>query len=213
MPIHTVEPGETIQTIAKDYGFRQWRRIFEHPQNRRLREERPNPEVLAPGDTVFVPELEPKSEPARVDEETVFVLAKVRRQLVLSLRDADGAGLAGTPYTLRVDETEHHGVVDAQGRIRHDIAVEARSGTLALEVDEDQLVSIELEIGALDPVETDEGVRARLYNLGFMHCTEGEAGPELADAMATFRESSGLPPLDDPLSPAAREALLFAHGS
>ena len=172
MPMHVVEKGETIQTIAKKHGFRQWRRIFEHPNNAKLRRQRPNPDVLAPGDQVFVPELETKTEPARVDEKTVFVLAPVRRELVLCLRDAGDALLAGVPYKLDVEGTTHEGIVDPEGRIRHDIEVDAREATLTLELDDEVTTEIELQIGALDPVDTDEGVRARLYNLGFLHATD-----------------------------------------
>jgi hypothetical protein len=53
-------------------------------------------------------------------------------------------------------------------------------------------------------------VRARLINLGFI---AGEGEHDLAEPMALFRACHGLPALDDPLSPGAREDLLFAHGS
>jgi hypothetical protein len=214
MPVHVVETSETIQTIAKTYGFRQWRRIFEHAKNASLRELRPNPDVLARGDQVFVPDLETKLEPARVDEKTVFVLAPVVRELVLSLWEPGGTSLAGVPYELDVEGTAHAGIVDPQGRIRHPIDVDARTATLVLELDDEVTAEIELQIGALEPVDTDEGVRARLYNLGFVHASaESGPPPDLADAMALFRECNGLPALDEPMSATAREDLLFAHGS
>lgn len=214
MPIHHVKAGDTIQTIARSHGFRQWRRVFEHPKNAQLRATRPDPEVLAEGDSVFVPEVEPRIDEARVDEQTVFVLAPVRRELVVALQDPSGASLAGTPYTLSVDGVDHEGIVAPSGRVRHDIEVEARQAQLVLEIDEDVSMSTTLQIGALEPVETDEGVRARLYNLGFMHDGPHADGPaDLAHAMGQFRDARGLPALDDPLSDKAREDLLFAHGA
>lgn len=211
--MHTVVPGETIQTIAKAHGFRQWRRVLHHPTNSQLREGRPNPEVLAPGDHVFVPEREPKSEPAHVDEETVFVLAPTRRELVLSLQGAGWASGAGTPYSLSIEGTENEGIVDSQGRAQHDIAIDARQASLVLELDDDVPAAIELDIGALDPVETEQGVRARLYNLGVVHATGDVRARDGAAGMTQFRECSGLSRLDEPLSAGAREDLLFAHGS
>ena len=213
MPMHIAQRSETLQTIAEKYGFRQWQRIFEHPKNAELRRRRPNPEVLAPGDVVFVPTPQPKIDSARVNEKTVFVLASVRRELVLALSDADGNILSGTPYRLSIGGSDQKGFVDSRGLIRHDVDVDVREATLLLEFD-DALTEIVLEIGALDPIETQEGVRARLYNLGYVHTARGlETAPQLQEAMALFRDCSQLPALDDPMSSVAREDLLFAHGS
>jgi hypothetical protein len=60
MPFHTVSRSDTLFTIARQHGFRSWRGIYEHPNNALLRQRRPDPMVLAPGDAVFVPDKEPR---------------------------------------------------------------------------------------------------------------------------------------------------------
>ena len=58
---HSVAQGETIQRIAKQHGIANWRAVWQHPHNAELRARRRDPNVLAVGDEVFVPDPEPTS--------------------------------------------------------------------------------------------------------------------------------------------------------
>jgi hypothetical protein len=60
---HLVEEGECPSSIAKRFGFRIWRTIYDDPSNATLRRKRPDPNVLAPGDVVMIPDREPRQEP------------------------------------------------------------------------------------------------------------------------------------------------------
>ncbi|MCS6862369.1 MAG: LysM peptidoglycan-binding domain-containing protein, partial [Abditibacteriales bacterium] len=62
MPHHTVQPGECLATIAARYNFTNYRTIYEHPRNAQLRQNRKNPNMLVPGDRVFVPPPEQRDE-------------------------------------------------------------------------------------------------------------------------------------------------------
>lgn len=55
---HVVVQGEWARSIAALYGLSDWKPMWEHAENHALREAR-RPEVLAPGDVVFVPEPDP----------------------------------------------------------------------------------------------------------------------------------------------------------
>ena len=59
MPTHKVAAGESIISIAKDYGFF-WKTVWEHGNNASLKEKRKNPNVLLEGDEVFIPEKQLK---------------------------------------------------------------------------------------------------------------------------------------------------------
>jgi peptidoglycan hydrolase-like protein with peptidoglycan-binding domain len=63
------------------------------------------------------------------------------------------------------------------------------------------------------PIDTVEGVKARLKNLGlYAGPVDGAPDDELTDAIGTFQRSQGMPvtgTLDAPL----RDALVAAHGS
>ena len=52
---HVVRQGECIESIAHDHGLF-WPTVWNHPKNRELRQRCAAPNVLAPGDTVAVPE-------------------------------------------------------------------------------------------------------------------------------------------------------------
>lgn len=54
MPQHTVRDGDCITSIAYEYGL-YWETIWEDSQNSQLRQQREDPNVLRPGDVVFVP--------------------------------------------------------------------------------------------------------------------------------------------------------------
>jgi hypothetical protein len=53
---HVVEAGECLTSIARLYGFVNWRVIYDAADNAALRKLRPNPELLAPGDEVAIPD-------------------------------------------------------------------------------------------------------------------------------------------------------------
>ena len=59
MPVfHKVQSGECLSTIGKQYRFEDFRTIFDHPKNGPLKRKRENPNVLLPGDCLFIPDKE-----------------------------------------------------------------------------------------------------------------------------------------------------------
>lgn len=83
---HAVKKGETIQSIAKKYGFRDWKEVWKHPGNDKLRKTRKDGEGLAPGDTVTVPALnederEERSAAVREHAAKAGEALKIARQL------------------------------------------------------------------------------------------------------------------------------------
>ena len=57
---HTVQQCEYLSLIAKIYGFASYKTIWDHDGNADLREQRQNPNILLPGDLVFIPDKETK---------------------------------------------------------------------------------------------------------------------------------------------------------
>ena len=56
MQQHMVKEGECLDSIALDHGFADWRTIYDHPKNTDLRSKRPDPNVIHPGDKLFIPD-------------------------------------------------------------------------------------------------------------------------------------------------------------
>lgn len=54
MPRYTVKPDDTLARIASSHGMH-WRELYFHPRNEALREERPDPDRIRPGDRLWVP--------------------------------------------------------------------------------------------------------------------------------------------------------------
>ncbi|MET0395876.1 MAG: hypothetical protein ABW277_03555 [Longimicrobiaceae bacterium] len=209
MPItHVVAEGDCIASIAFGNGFHP-DTVWRDPANAGLRALRGNPNVLLAGDEVVVPDLREKRVPAATGRRHRFRRRGVPEKLRMQVMDSDQPR-AGVAYVLEIDGARREGRADAEGRIEEWIPPGARAGKLVIGSGEDA-DEIDLQLGGLDPVTTEAGVRARLENLGFLHAASGEEA-SLDAAVRLFRQHHGLPP-GDALDAAARSALLEAHGS
>jgi Putative peptidoglycan binding domain len=165
---HVIEQGEHLSQLAKQYGFRDHLTIWDHPNNAELKEKRQNPNVLFPGDSVFIPDKEEKTLPLPTGQSHRFQLKGKPLMLRVVIRDFDHEPLANTKCTIQIDGKEEELTTDDQGMISLPIPKNAEEGLL---VYENPLfpfpLSIPIKIGHLDPVEEITGQRARLNNLGY----------------------------------------------
>ena len=60
MPNYTVKQGEYLSKIAKSFGFADYKAIWDHPENAEFKKKRKNPNILYPGDNLFIPAKEGK---------------------------------------------------------------------------------------------------------------------------------------------------------
>ena len=190
---HTIAPGETLAALAAEHGFSRGSHIFEHPDNASLREHRDNPDVLAAGDVVVLPDPVLGTVEVRVDVRHRFQVVRPRQHLRLKPVGCDGLSLDGRRYVLEVEGARFEGVID--GRIEHAIGVGARRARLEVEPESEGQASIiwELEVGHLDPVETAAGLQARLNNLGFwVGPVDADVGPRTEAGIRRFQEAHGL---------------------
>ncbi|GEM_PF-416686 len=201
MSIHQVKQGECLSSIAHQYGFH-WKTLWNHPDNKELKENRKNPNILYPEDEICVPEKEEKYESGETGKKHRFVVkgkAKLRIQVL-----RDGAPWAGVEYTLAVEDKKFEFKTnettgeqsklktDQKGILEHLIAPGAKEGKLLIGKEPKQR-EFPLKIGHLDPIEKLSGVQARLKNLllyqGPIDGTENEA---LTEAVAVFQGYCGL---------------------
>lgn len=52
---YTVKSGDSLSAIAAAHGIGSWQEIYNHPDNAAFRELRPNPDLIKPGDQLFIP--------------------------------------------------------------------------------------------------------------------------------------------------------------
>src|SRR5438128_1953254 len=87
---HEVIQGEHLTSIAKAYHFSDYRTIYEHSENARLREKRPDPNVLLPGDLIFIPDKETKEEDGQTEKRHRFKVRAPKLVLRLIIKDEEG---------------------------------------------------------------------------------------------------------------------------
>lgn len=161
---HTVQQGECLLQIADSYGFL-WTTLWDHPDNRELKSLRGDPNVLLEGDIVVVPDPQPKTQDAAVEK-----LHRFRRKGVpgkIKIRfTVDGEPRANVNYVLEIDGASSTGTTDSDGYVEMDIPAGAREGTITLDQDGHKDI-YQLQLGHLDPLDTDQGCHQRLGQLAY----------------------------------------------
>ena len=161
---HTVKQGDCISSIAYEYGFFP-DTIWNHPQNKELKEKRKDPNVLFPGDVVYVPDKRVKEVSKATDQQHRFRYKAGPAYLNLVLL-YDGEPLANETYELDVEGVEANGVTDGNGRLREPIDPEALNARLFVGEGSER-IEYALRLGRLMPIDTVEGFKCRLHNLDY----------------------------------------------
>lgn len=188
---YTVLQGDYLSKIAADNGFTDYHTIWDHPNNANLKQQRQNPNVLYPGDQLFIPDMQLRQESGSTEQHHTFVVSRHPLKLRLVLEDAYEEPIAGANCTLVVQGQGYPVTSDGNGKIEVDIPPSAQDGFLVITGDQTpfQNVQIPLKIGSLDPVDQASGQIARLNHLGYF------AG-NLDDAQGSSGDS-GVDPADD----------------
>ena len=182
-PSHIVQQGEHLSSIAEQYGISDYRILWNHPQNRQLRDSRGNPNVLYPGDEVFIPEQTQKEHDCQTERRHTFEKAQRVPMLRLVLKDFTDRPLANLACELLVEGESYSLTTDQGGKIEHEIPPSAENGCLTARNAEGAVVmQMQLRIGSLDPVEEQTGLQARLNNLGYDVGGGEESDPEVLRA-------------------------------
>jgi N-acetylmuramoyl-L-alanine amidase len=217
MPTHKVIQGECITSIASKFGLTP-QTILDHNTNADLKRERPNANILFPGDEIFIPNIRIEKHSGDTGRIHRFVLKDiVTKRLRLALEDAEGNRLSNCTYEMQIGDRMERGKTTANGMIEKDIPVALEEATLKIDVD-DQKHVWELKIGHLNPAasspdEGASGIQARLHNLGFYDGPiDGGLGPKTEEAIRTFQAMN--PPLevDGICKGATLEKLITLHG-
>jgi len=212
---HTVAQGEHVAGIAWSYGFSDYKTIWNHPDNAELKSKRQNPNVLFPGDRLFIPDLEHREEPRPTDQQHRFVLSRPVLKLRITLEDQYEKPIAGAPCLLTVDGDSKQLTSDGRGKLELEIPPSAKQSFLLIQ-DAKQTphadVLIPVKIGHLDPVEEVSGQQARLNSLGYYPFeVDGKTGPDFQSAVEEFQCEQGLK-VDGICGPQTRAKLKQVYG-
>jgi hypothetical protein len=183
MAKHTVKQGECILSIAENNGFF-WETLWNSSDNADLKRKRENPNELEPGDIVVIPDKRLKEVTGGTEQKHQFRRKGVPAKLRLQVKRNDEPR-ANVPYQLTIDGDTKTGQTDSNGIIEEPIPPNAIQGELRVgEAGSEEIYTFKL--GSLDPINTEQGIRARLSNLGY------EVSSELADAIREFQQKEGL---------------------
>ncbi len=216
MGYREVQQGECLSSIAKAYGFADYQTIYQRPENADFREKRPNPNIIYPGDVLFIPDLETKEISKGTDQRHVFQVKQPHVRLRLCLKDDLHRPYKSTKYRLSVGLDQWEGSTDNVGMVDQEITPDATTGEITIfplgSGKSDEGYTFSLQLGDLDPVEELSGVDARLINLGFGPVdAEGDLSEEdRKAALQAFQDRFGLDATGD-LTDETRNRLRELH--
>lgn len=195
MPEYKVKQGDCVSSLADRYGLFP-ESISKHPRNASLMKRRAFPNILFPGDMLFIPDKKERVESAATEQKHRFRRKGVPEKLRLCLLDNEEP-LANLPFELNIDGQFFEGTTDAQGILEQTIPPGAMEGKLVVDAGEDRYEYL-LDLGHLDPLDEISGLQGRLNSLDF-DCGEidGIFGSKTKRALSFFQKQHGLEPTGD----------------
>ncbi len=198
MGYYQVQQGDCLSSIAKANGFADYQTIYQRPENADFRQKRPNPNIICPGDILFIPDRETKDVSKGTDQQHVMTMKRPHVQVRLCLKDDLHQPYKGVKYHLRVGLDQWDGSTDGAGMVEQEIQADATDGEITIfpggGSSPDEGYTFTLQLGDLDPIDAMSGVDARLINLGF---GPQDAAAPLSDddrmeAVKAFQDRFGL---------------------
>ena len=182
---YKVKQGDCISSIAYKYGFFP-DTIWNDSANAELKDKRKDPNVLYPGDVVVVPDKQLKEESGATEQKHRFRKKGVPAMLKVRLTVNDEPR-ANVPYKLMIDGNWTEGTTDGDGFVEESLPPGAKKGMLVVG-DADSQNVFEFNLGTVDPLDTEEGVKSRLRDLGY------NVDDDFPGELRAFQTKEGLEP-------------------
>lgn len=204
---YQVKQGDCISSIAFEHGFFA-DTIWNHQNNVELKKKRQDPNVLMPGDIVFVPDKRIKEVSEPTNNVHKFRCKNTPEKFKLQLF-LDEKPRADEEYELEIENLKFFGKTDSQGRIQQSIPPNAKKGKLLLANGEEVY---QLQLGNLNPSDEITGAQGRLWNLGlYFGPIDGKMSDEMLEAIQEYQFSKNMEP-DGKLTPTTIAALKEDYG-
>lgn len=212
---YIVVKGDCLSSIAHKFNLPSWKTIYNHPDNAEFKKKRPNPNLIYPGDALKIPQ-EPKGVDVATGQKHRFKTKVDSVKLVLRLKDDEDNALSNKKFKLVVGEFVKEGQTNGDGEVSENIPPEETGGTISLWLDGDDKPELimPLEIGALDPIETLSGVKARLANLGYNPgpVDEDDTNEQYKESVRQFKVKNAIDPPDESMDDSTRNAIKDKYG-
>lgn len=215
--VYLVEQGDCLSSIAARFGFNSYHSIYDHPDNADFKKRRPNPNVIYPGDLLYIPDLQLKQVDCPTDQVHRFCVTKPLVKLRIRVLDHERKPYKHKKYKITIDLSSQMstGYTTAEGLAEALIPANVIDGKLQLWLTDDPeaqaSIMMPLQIGHLDPADEVTGVQARLNHLGFdCGVVDGILGLKTRSALSRFQKAHELKDtgeIDEP----TRDKLLELH--
>jgi hypothetical protein len=119
---YTVKQGDDMSSIATDFGFTDYLTVWNDPNNAALKAKRVNPNVLFPGDQVFIPDLTPSEFDRPTDAQHKFILQENPLKVRLVLKDLYEKPIVNAKCVLSLDSGSFQLTTDGTGKLEQTIS-------------------------------------------------------------------------------------------
>ncbi|WP_437547270.1 peptidoglycan-binding protein [Sorangium sp. So ce367] len=212
---YVVRQGDYLTQIAHRRGFSA-EEVWNCPANKELRRRRANPDILQPGDVLYLPDGPEGCDPMplEIGGENRFAATTPTVEVRLVLRRVDGTAFANKPFRVQgAGMPPLDGTTGGDGLALFCVPVQVREVDLSLD---DGSLRCRVRVGHMDPADEPSGIAKRLSHLGYLARVDlGEAEPAaraLGEALKAFQRAKGLPETGS-VDDATRDALVQVHGS
>ncbi len=176
---YVVAQGDTLTSLAAKSGAPR-DVIWTNPKNADLAKTRTNPDVLLPGDMLYLPPP-PDQDPTSLQVGSVNTFVSPVEYMPIQVLMPE---FAGSAYTALADGTAlDPGSVEPDGKLA--LAVPVDAGIVEVTFTSPAGL-VDLLVGHLDPVDSLSGRRQRLQNLGYV-----VPEPRIADSSSSGGDSDG----------------------
>ena len=196
--VHKVKQGETLTKIAKKYKFSSIEAIYDHDLNEEFRKERPDPNMLYPGDEINIPDIEATPVTKNTNGAYSFMVKRLPKEVFrIKIEGKDGLDLSKGRVVMDIAGQKIDGAISPGGVIEIELPDDASGAgniDIFMKPDSDEPThSYEVTMGHLDPVEQLSGVQARCNMLGFpCGVPDGLMGRNTRNGVKEFQETHGL---------------------
>jgi hypothetical protein len=158
---YIVRRSDHLTKLALRFGFSA-DEVWSHPRNAELKAKRRNPNILCPGDVLWIPDEARLPLPLDVGAANAYVASVPEVTVRLTLRDAAGVPLRGRKYVAVGPGTRVEGEVGTEGLVEIPMDAHVEEILLAVEGEDAQW---RLLVGQLDPHDEASGAEQRLLSL------------------------------------------------
>jgi hypothetical protein len=208
---YVIRQGEHLQQIAHRMGF-DATKVWQDSKNDDLRKLRPDPNILAAGDVLYVPD-EPQWHSLETGATNPYTSPAAPTVDLSVAFSQSGKALANASCIVHGLPPPNTFQTDGDGKLKLTVPVTVRK--VAVEFPDTKLI-LKLDVGGLDPSTERSGAWQRLVNLGNVSpeglrrgCNDDAA---FADAVRAFQSAQGIDPVTGELDDDTRKKLETAHG-